>query len=80
MLGLFKCIRICADSHHFTAPKDQVSRAARMLAEEFVRSENVSADPSILTSLGYCVQYQVPSQPTVGPLSHHLYSAASQAL
>lgn len=72
-------IRVCADSLRGTAPKDQVSRAARMLAEEFVRSENVSAD-TFLINLGHCIQHQIPSQPIVGPVSHHIHSAASQAL
>lgn len=49
-------IRVCADSLRGTAPKDQVSRAARMLAEEFVRSESVSAD-TFLINLGHCIQH-----------------------
>ena len=38
--------RTGADSFRVAAPKDQVSRAARMLAEEFVRSRKVPADPN----------------------------------
>ena len=43
-----------ADTLRMTAPKDQVSRAARMLAEEFVRFNNVSRK-QMLTALGDCI-------------------------
>ena len=80
MLPLCTTLELRADRHHLAAPKDQVSRAARMLAEEFVHSDNDPPYYSLLTILGNRVQHQVPGQPTVGPVSHHIHSTAAQAL
>ncbi len=78
MLGL-EIMGVGADSLRLIAPKDQVSRAARMLAEEFVRFQHVPANQILIVS-GDCIQHQVSSQPAVRPVSHHIYSAAPQAL
>ena len=78
MLGL-EIMGVGADSLRLIAPKDQVSRAARMLAEEFVRSEHVPRN-QVLNISGDCIEHQVSSQSSVRPVSHHIYSAASQAL
>jgi hypothetical protein len=63
-------------------PKDQVSRAAKMLAEEFVcRMIPTTPRTKMLTEIaGYRLEHQVPCQSTLRPIGHYLDPAASQAI
>jgi hypothetical protein len=70
---------------YITAPKDQVSRAAKMLAEEFVSSlivllsfgKNRMANSE---TVGYCFQHQIACEPSFRAFGHYVHAAASQAL
>lgn len=77
---------ICLVANDFViAPKDQVSRAAKMLAEEFVRfflALLFCGKSKIANSetVGYCFQHQIPCEPSFRAFGHYVHAAASQAL
>jgi len=59
-------------------PKDQVSRAAKMLAEEFVRAGLASSSLCVANNAGYCLQHQVSCQSSLRPFGYYLDTTASE--
>jgi len=62
------------------APKDQVSRAAKMLAEEYVCLIPLVLWHNAYISIGHCVEYQVSSQSAIRPICDYLHPAAVEAV